>query len=181
MPSSEQPNSRQCSLPHIIAQGHGYKLRSLNKHSRSTSSVVSRLREHWSESDRDDNRSAKTTALHGVGNMMVHQALPISWDASDMTALSPEPPATSSEQKIQSRETPQPWSGPREGEGPLDPIYVFLMIAVPIIVGALFTCMFCLCFWNRRKMRKERNRAQEVPLDSLPPYSNDQNPPAYAK
>ncbi|EKJ74577.1 hypothetical protein FPSE_05327 [Fusarium pseudograminearum CS3096] len=56
-----------------------------------------------------------------------------------MAAISPEPPATSSEQTIQSRETPQPWSGPREGEGPLDPIYVFLMIAVPIIVGALFT------------------------------------------
>lgn len=102
-----------------------------------------------------------------------------------MAALSPELPATRSERTIQSWETPQP-SGRREGEGPLDPIYVFLMIAVPIIVGALFTCMFCLCFWNRRKMRKERNRAQEVPLDALPsnalpPYSNDENPPAYAK
>ncbi|OBS25266.1 hypothetical protein FPOA_05799 [Fusarium poae] len=97
------------------------------------------------------------------------------------------PPVLSSEQTTGSWETPQPGTSQillarHEGnDTPFTDSYViFLMVGLPIIFGAMFTCLFCMCFWNRRKMRKERKKAEETQLESLPPYPSSESPPAYS-
>ena len=66
-------------------------------------------------------------------------------------------------------------SGAKVNEGPFTTSFVnFLMIGIPIIVGAIFLTCIGLCVWNRRKMR--RKRAQEVALAMQPlPYEAGQD------
>jgi hypothetical protein len=115
---------------------------------------------------------------------MIHQACAITWDASDMATLFQKPPSLSSGQTIATWEAPQPVTSQALfargiNDTPFQQPYLnLLMIGLPIIFRALFTCLFCMCYWNRRKMRK---RGQEVRLDSLPPQASDGNPSANVK
>jgi hypothetical protein len=160
-------------------------LRSLHQDPQLASSVVSNQRERWVKSAEDDG-IATATASHSNGTLMVHQAWAITWDASDRATLSPNPPTLSSGQTIPTWEASQAVTNQalfaRENtvhDGPLqDPWISFLMIGLPIIFGCLFTCLFCMCFWNRRKMRK---RGQEIQLDSVPARAAPGNPSANFK
>ncbi|UZP39393.1 hypothetical protein NXS19_007209 [Fusarium pseudograminearum] len=160
----------------------GYQFRSLHQDQYSANSVVSDQCESWSKGAEVDSGSAIVTSSHGDGTLIVHQAWAITWDASNRATPSPKPPALSSEQTIRSWEALTSVKGEalftkRRNEGPGTTTEInFLMIGLPIIFGALFICLFCMCFWNRRKMRK---RGQEVPLESLPPRSSHGSPPAY--
>jgi cytochrome bd-type quinol oxidase subunit 1 len=60
--------------------------------------------------------------------------------------------------------------GASVNDTPFNTSYVnFLMIGIPIIVGAILTTCVGLYVWNRRKMR--RKRAQEVVVAMQPlPY-----------
>lgn len=149
------------------------------------SSVVSNECERWVKGTEDDG-IATATASHGDGTLMVHQAWAITWDASDRATLSPKPPTMSSGQTIPTWEAFQAVTSQalfaRENpvnDTPFNDTYVyFLMIGLPIIFGCLFTCLFCMCFWNRRKMRK---RGQEIQLDSVPARAAPGNPVANFK
>ncbi|KAH6959266.1 hypothetical protein DER45DRAFT_594702 [Fusarium avenaceum] len=163
----------------------GYQFSSLHQDPQIASSVASNQCERWAKSAEDDG-IATATASQGDGTLMVHQAWAITWDASDRATLSPKPPSLSSGQTIQTWEASQAVTSQalfaRENEGhysPLqDPWISFLMIGLPIILVCFFTCLYCMCFWNRRKMRK---RGQEIQLDSMPARAAPGNPSANFK
>ncbi|GKU21326.1 unnamed protein product [Fusarium langsethiae] len=165
----------------------GYQLRSLGQESRLASSVGPNQCERWLKNPEEDTGSPTVTASHGDGILLIHQAWAVTWDTSERATLSPKPPTLSNGETIGFWVAPQPATSQallarqEVNDGPYtDPFITFLMVGLPIIFGALFTCLFCMCYWNRTTMRKERKRAEQMHLDSLPPYSNSESPPAYA-
>ncbi|RGP74774.1 hypothetical protein FSPOR_1353 [Fusarium sporotrichioides] len=164
----------------------GYQLRSLDQESGPASSVGPNRCERWLKTPEEVPGSAIVTGSHGDGILLIHEVWAVTWDASERATLSPKLPTLSSGETIGFWVAPQPATSQalltrQEGnDGPFTyPFVTFLMVGLPIIFGALFTCLFCMCYWNRRKMRKERKRAEQINLDSLPPYSNIESPPAY--
>lgn len=129
----------------------------------------------------ENDGGATTTASYSDSTLMIHQALTVTWDAYNRLTFSSKPPVLNSGQTIPGREAPQPVPSEalfaREiNDTPFQQPYLnIMMIGLPVIFGALFICLFCMCYWNRRKMRK---RGQEVPLDSLPLQARDENPSA---
>jgi len=60
-------------------------------------------------------------------------------------------------------------SGEEVNDTPFNTSYTnFLMIGIPIIVGAILITCVGLCVWNRRKMRRKRAQEVAVAMEPLP-------------
>lgn len=166
----------------------GYQLRHVEEHQQQARQIFPNQCERRINDQPEENQSATATYPNAVpdathGTLFLHQAWVVTWDASDMATLSPEPPTLYNRQFEPRMETSQPAASQTSYEQDHGSFSAsdarFLFIGIPVIVGVILIGCFTLCWWNRRKMR--RRRGQEVAMDLLPDQSGNASSSARRK